>query len=264
MSKANTQPLIYQPDPLEYRASSHKLKGWTETVEGYCNEAKKLVACALINRQLRGSPYTYAASINVEDYLDPAQHKALWTRAVRKLGAAPVVALWVREPSRSNRVNYHLVVANVMPPEQLTQALEDAMPDRGQVRWHKHVRPIDRENCWLRYIVKAKVSGEVNGRRVHDIYGDKRLLFVPKVGLNKYGTIGPFWAKPKASIWRGVQDRQARIAEALSSGGARRLVGHLRDMLGIDITTDRIRDSVATWAESPVFQDWIADLPMEL
>ena len=35
---------LYQEEPAYYKKSAHKLKGWTETGLGYCNEAE---SCAI-------------------------------------------------------------------------------------------------------------------------------------------------------------------------------------------------------------------------
>ena len=62
---SNHEPL-FQSDPLEYRQSSFKPKGWTDTVAAYLNEAKKEATLLLRNRQLQGHRYRWDVGINFE------------------------------------------------------------------------------------------------------------------------------------------------------------------------------------------------------
>lgn len=70
---------IYQRKPTNNKPSQFKPKGWTDTVLGYVNEAKRLTLCILRNRDSMGRPNTWAAHINISSDLTPRQHADLWT-----------------------------------------------------------------------------------------------------------------------------------------------------------------------------------------
>jgi len=82
--------LLYQDEPSYCKKSAHKLKGWTETLLGYFNEAEKLVQLLLRNRALMNRSYTWEVSINVEAVLSPAEITALWKKVCRKLDSRKV------------------------------------------------------------------------------------------------------------------------------------------------------------------------------
>ena len=133
---------IFQDEPLEWRPSSFKLKGWTDTVTGYLYEANKLSRCLWENRRLMNHDYTWEVTINIEVELSPTEIKTTWTKICRGLRRKGVVALWVREPSPSNHCNYHLIVRNRIDKDDLESAIEHAMPSRTSVPHHKHVQSV--------------------------------------------------------------------------------------------------------------------------
>src|SRR5262249_12306352 len=144
--------------------------------------------------------------INFEAEKPLTEIKTRWSKACRKLKKTGVIALWVIEVSRSNRVHFHLIVSSVITKAALDEAIKEAMPSREVVRWHHRVQRIRQNEMWqlAHYICKAKVAGYVNGRLVDDYYAAKRVLFKPKLGVRKHGTIGKFWIKPKAAIWKDI------------------------------------------------------------
>jgi len=251
---------MYQDEPQHFRKQSFKLKSWTETVVGYMNEADKLSRCILRNRQAMKRDYTWAVSINVEVELPAKAVKDIWTKVVRKLNARGVEALWVREPSKSNHVNYHLLVKNEMTKEELERLIEESMPDRVDVPYHKQVKPIDSQFHYARYITKAKTRGIVNGKEVADKYRDKRLLFQPKLALRKYGTIGTFWERSKATLWAEIRAVEKQIGEGLEKPNVRRLARHVYEMLGEAVPIERIERSFGYYSDTPGVQDWIDKL----
>jgi hypothetical protein len=256
---------IYQQKPTYSKSSQFKPKGWTDTVLGYINEAKRLTLCILSNRDLMGRPYTSAVHINVSEELSPEQHADLWATACRKLRRKGVVALWVREPNKANRVHYHLLVKNAISKKALEQAIEEAMPDRKQVKWRKRVEAIKNEWYYAHYISKAKVAGHVKGKRVDDLYSKKRLLFKANLDMKKYGTIGDFWerGKTKKTLWQQIKDRERRIGEGLEDWSIRRLAKHVHDMLDGDVPLREIERSFGYWHDEPAVREWADRLMAE-
>src|SRR5262249_14880849 len=158
--------------------------------EGYINEARKLTTLILRNRKLAGEPYTWFVTVVVETVLSPKDTAALWTKASRSMRDAGIVALWVREPSKANKVHYHLLLRTRITEAMLRAIVKAAMPQRqdGQKRagWHMNMKPVSEDEWWLaHYITKGKVAGRLNGRPVPDLYAKKRLLFVPGLPYNK-------------------------------------------------------------------------------
>jgi hypothetical protein len=247
---------IYQDDPPEWRKQSFRLKGWTDTISGYEHEADKLSRCILRNRKLMGRNYTWAVAINIEKELSPADITSVWTKVCRKLREKGIVALWVREPSRSNRCNYHLVVKNDITRVALGDAFEKSMPDRSELPYHKHIRPIDSQYHYARYITKAKTRGYVRGRQVADKYGNKRLLFQPRLNLRKYDRIGDFWVKPKSRLWQDIIDIEKQIAEGLEKPNIKRLAKYVYEMLGEYVPLHKIERSYGYSADTPAIKDW--------
>lgn len=189
--------------------------------------------------------YTWSATINVEATLTPIEITEIWKKVCRKLNAAGVVALWVREPSRSNHCNYHLLVKSEQSQREVIKAIEHAMPDRGKIRWHKQVQPVKNQFQFIRYIAKARTQGFVNGKFVLDRHADKRLLFKPNLGLRKVGTIGKFWAESRAKIWADICAREKRIAEKRANPELRLLARRLHDLVGQDISLKKIERILA-------------------
>jgi len=252
--------ILYQTEPSYCEKSAHKLKGWTETLLGYFNEAEKLVQLLLRNRALMNRPYTWEVSINVEAVLSPAEITALWKKVCRKMEANGIVALWVREPSRSNHCNYHLLVKNELTKKELEDAIESAMPDRGDIPWHKQVQPIKSQFQYVRYITKAKTKAFIKGKFILDRYADKRLLFQANLGLRKVGTIGKFWEKPKKQMWDEIRSIEKRIGDALENPDLRRLARHIHDLFGQDLPLKKIERSFAERAGDQDVQEMLRNL----
>lgn len=245
---------------MAYRPQPYKLKSWTDTVAGYLNEADKLARCIQRNRRYMTRDYSWAVAINVEKPLSVESVKVLWQRATRKLAAAGIVALWVREPSWKNHVNYHLIVASRQSSEEVSAAIEQAMPSRSAIRWHKQVRPIASQWSYSRYIVKAKMTGALDDAKMEDKFSPKRLLFRPNLSLRKVGTIGKFWRKPKKTLWDEIRATEQRISDGSAKPNVERLVQHVHLMLNEDVSVTRIRRSFFYWADADVTRLWIKDL----
>jgi hypothetical protein len=250
---------IFQDDPLEWRPSTFKLKGWTDTVTGYLYEANKLSRCLWENRRLMDHDYSWEVTVNIEAILTPKQITETWTKVCRKFRKHGVVAFWVREPSLSNHCSYHLIIKNNISREELVAAIEDSMPSRAKLPYHKHIERIKSQWHYVRYITKAKTAGFVDGRQVQDKYQSKRLLFASKLGLCKQGRIGDFWEKPPSEIWQGICDKEARIAKGLEQNGIRDLVNHVHSWMP-GVSERMIERQLGYHAESEAVKRWAAEL----
>jgi hypothetical protein len=252
---------IFQDNPFDWKPSSFRLKGWRETVAGYLYEADKLSRCLWINRRLmKQDNYPWAVTINIRKVLSPNDINEVWKQVCRKLRARGVVALWVREPSKKNHCNYHLIVKSQLTQAALKRAIDESMPDRATVSYHKQVKPIKSQWHWCRYITKAKTTGYINGKKVEDKYENKRMLFVPKIGLPKYYNIGKFWEKPKKEIWQDIINKEKRIVEGLEKTNIRKLVNHVYEWLDRYVPLTEIERSFGYWADSPAIRDWANNL----
>jgi hypothetical protein len=151
---------IYQTTPLFNKPSLYPAKGWTETVQGYLKEAGDLTRCILRNEKRMGRPYTWFVTMCVEVVQTPQDITDLWTKACRKLKRKNIVGLWVREPTLSNTIHYHILLKSDVTKQEIHRAFKKAMPNLKRVTtngvrrgWHMGVRrlrwtPMSRpKNC---------------------------------------------------------------------------------------------------------------------
>jgi hypothetical protein len=248
---------LYQKNPLPSKPSNFKLKSWTETVQGYINEANQLTCCILRNRRLMKRPYTWHLTVNIEVKMPPKDITGLWAKVCRKLKAKGIEALWVREPTRSGKVHYHLLLKNSIGKTALERTLKECMPPRKEVGWHKRIQPVKDDWQLAHYITKAKIVGYVKGQSVADYYQRKRLLFKAKLKIKKFGTIGSFWEKPKKEIWAGIKAVEKKIGEGLGDYRVRKVVKHIRKLLGDDVPTSRIERSYGYFANEQNIRAWL-------
>jgi hypothetical protein len=254
---------IYQTNPEYSKPSQHKPKGWTDTVLGYINEAKQWAMCVLRNRKLMKRPYTWAVHINLNEEYPPGQISPMWKKVARKLEDRGIVALWVREPNRLNKLHYHIIVKNHISKADLKKAIDDAMPPRSLVKWRKRVEPIINEWRLCHYIFKAKVKGHnKKGVLVNDLYRVKRLLFKANMPFRKVGTIGGFWeqGKSKTKMWNDIKAIEEQIGKGLEKPNVKRLCEYVHDLLGGDIPLKDIQRSYGLHADGTAVQDWIESL----
>ena len=250
---------IFQTKPLRTKSSNFKLKSWTETVHGYLNEAKNLTTCLIRNRELAKAPYTLFLTIYVDAVMQPKAINDWWRKASRNLNRSGVVALWVREPTRTNKVHYHLLLRSIHSKEQLTTIIEECLPSRASGRWHKNIKKVrPRDGRLLRYITKAKTAGKTkSGVYLSDLYHKKRLLFKSGLGIRKVGTIGKFWVKSRKAIWDDVKAREKRIAEGLEQPNVRRLANYAYEFVDGYVPLPQIERNFGYYWDSAGTQNWI-------
>jgi hypothetical protein len=256
---------LFQKNPVFRKQSQFRPKGWTETVEGYLAEARQLARTLIDNRRLMGRSYSWHLTINVEVVQTATQITDLWVKACRNMRLKGLVALWVREPTCSGKVHYHLVVKSRIGQRALRGIIRDSMPDLGvkapsgrrRLGWHMKLQPVTDDWQLVHYVSKAKIAGCVKGVKVDDYYKNKRLLFSSNLKLKKYGTIGDFWERPKAALWQDVKDKEARIADGLKNPDVRRLARHVHDLLGGYVPLKDIERNYGYNADDPMIRDWI-------
>ena len=129
--------------------------------------------------------------------------------------------------------------------------------------WHKNLKPIQTGWRVAFYLTKAKLSGVLRGQKVSDYCARKRLLFKPKLGLQKYGTIGPFWEKPKKQLWKEIAEEEKKIAESLKRPDVRRLVDHMYHFFGETISIKELERDVGSDPDAPAFQRWMEQLALD-
>lgn len=260
---SNSEDKIFQSNPVWHVPSQFKPKGWCDTVEGYLREAKKLTTLLVRNRKLMKAPYVWFLTIYVDFHQSPNEISSWWNKAKRNLTRKGLDAIWIREPTRSNKAHYHLLVKNRISKMDMARIIEESLPSRELGRWHKGIRLIDPEDEWhlLNYFSKAKIEGKNKaGKYFADLYGHKRLLFVKNLRIRKLGTIGNFWVKSKTVLWKEVIEQEKRIAEGLEKPNVKRLCRYVHEYLGGFVPLEKIERSYAYWSDSDGVQHWIQSL----
>lgn len=250
---------IFQERPVWSVPSKFLPKGWCDTVAGYLREAKKLKMLLIRNRILMKAPYRWFLTIYVDFHQSPTEISAWWNKAKRNLARKGIDALWVREPTRSNKVHYHLLVKNPISKDQLERIVEDSLPSRAIGRWHKSLRQVKKSDWRLvHYLGKAKLGGNTkSGKFLTDLYRKKRLLFVKKLRIRKLGTIGKFWVKPKAEIWKKIVEHEKRIGDGLEKPKVKEIAKYAYDFLGGTVPLKTIERNYGLFWDSDGVQDWI-------
>ena len=189
---------IFNVNPEEGKSNARRWK----TVNGFRREAKKLSSCLIQNERLQGRRYTWHITININQVLTDAEHKAIWKQATKHL-RRHVVAFWIREPDRSNHVNYHLIINSDISERRLRECVQAAFQQQQPITYG--IAPIKSSFGLCRYITKAD-----------ERYVAKRLLFAPSCSLNKHGTIGAFWHTSIKTIWAEIIKNERRISAVIA------------------------------------------------
>ena len=258
---------LYQTKPFYSKPSKFRPKGWTDSKLAYIREARQWTMCVLRNRKYMKRPYTWVVHLNLNEAGFPVdQISPMWKRVVRKLQSRGVVALWVREPNRLNKLHYHILIKNRITIGDLRDAFEESMPPRSLVQWRKRVEPIKHEVRLCYYIFKSKLRGtNEKGVFLEDLYGSKRLLFKASMPFKKVGTIGDFWeqGKSKAKLWNEIIAIEQGIAEGSDKPNVERLAKHVYELLGRCVPLKQIQRSYRFWHDSDGVQNWIQNLTAE-
>jgi hypothetical protein len=216
------------------------------------------------NQHLTKRSYTWHVTINIEIVQGPKEATDLWKQICRRLGRRGIVAIWVREPTRSGKIHYHIILKNEIKQTDLERAIKESMPARSELGWHKSIQRVTSDWRLAHYITKAKVPGWVGGKWVEDIYAPKRLLFKRGFHLVKSNTIGPFWQRRrKEDLWQEIRDKEKRISEGLNRPGIRAVVRYVFDLLDGTVCRRKIERSFSYHAQSAAVRHWIESLLAE-
>lgn len=261
MIRFQTHDLLFQVEPRYSIPGNFRHDGWTATIKGYLYESDKLARVILRNMTYMDHPYTWSVTIKIHKVLSATEIKKMWKPVCRKLRTNGFVGLWVIEPHHDNTVHFHMIVSShISKQKQLARLIDKSMPPRSVLPYHKQVAPIKSIYHWARYITKAKTRGRVRGREVPDAYQRKRLLFVPRLGIQKSREVGPFWIKPKHVLWKEIVDIEKRIAAGLQDHRVRDLANYVHDLLGHTVSLNHIQRAFGYSADRPAVQNWIAAL----
>ena len=262
---------IYQDEPRYFpeKNTYHQPRGWTDSVAGYINEAKREARRLNDNRKLANANYRWLITINVEVEQTPSEIKASWSGATRRLRRSGLVAHWTIEPTLSNKVHYHLLVLGEHTEKELRGMVKKAMVG---IKHHCNVRPIPQDDGsqfdFCCYVVKAK---RPRGN-CKDINSKKRLLFTRGLRITKIGKIGDFWTQPKHQIWQAHVAEQDQITKNLENNNLWGLVEHIYDLIGDTpskwsksdkveaITEYDIKKAIAKHCNNPAVKHWAAKL----
>src|SRR4051794_33777634 len=124
-----TSPItsLYQTNPPFNKHTGHRPKSWTDSIEGYLNEARKLTQCLIQNRKALKAAYTWFVTIYLENAMPPQDINTWWRKGARNLKQHGVIALWVREPTRQNKVHYHLILRSSHSQKDLASIIERSL-----------------------------------------------------------------------------------------------------------------------------------------
>ena len=256
---SNPDEEIFQRKPIWSTPSQFKPKSWCDTIEGYLREAKKLTMLLLRNRKLMKAPYLWFVTIYVDFHQSPKEISAWWTKSKRNLARNGLNAIWIREPTRTNKVHYHLLLKDPLSKSEITRIIEESLPPRKLGRWHKNIKSVG-NNDWrlLHYFSKAKLDGKTKaGTFVPDLYRKKRLLFKKGLRIRKVGTIGTFWVSKKADIWKQIVEREKRIADGLGKRNVKELAKYAHEFVCGAVPLKQIERNFGYDSDSIVIQNWI-------
>lgn len=251
---------FFQRTPVFNKPTRFAPKSWTESTTSYCAEAKRLTACILRNRRSSGRPIVWFVTIYVWPILHPSEIASLWKKSCRKLKQRGMTAIWVREPTRSNKVHYHILVVAPIDEAELVAAVEAAMPPRKQIGWHKKILAVSNEWWLTNYVTKNKIAGRKKGKLLADKHAPKRLLFKTNTKLKKFGAIGDFWVRPKKVLWREICEIERRISDGLLDRRVRCLAAHAHRFIQGYIPLKKIERSFGFDSNGRAVRQWIERL----
>lgn len=263
-----TQNLLYQIDPPYSLQSKYPLKGWTETVVGHNKESAKLSRDILQNRKLGKFFYTWHVTINIELIQTAQEVVATWKEATTKLDERGIIAIWLREPTTTGGVHYHLLLRNNIERLELERVIRESMFDQKEFGakkcgWHMNLTPVEDDWKLVHYITKAKVPGYHVGKYVEDYYAEDRLLFKKGLGLKKCDTIGQFWVNSRKWVHQTICDREKRIADGLSEPGVQSACDYVYELLGRTVERKLVERSFGYHSSKAGVRHWIMSLSGE-
>lgn len=263
MSTNPKYPDIFQRNPVYEKPSHFPAKGWTETVVGYQKEAKKWVYGVIQNSFLMKRPYKWVLHLNLNSHVLPKDVSPMWQKVCESLKGQGIIALWVREPNRENKIHYHIIVKSNVTKKELNRAIKKAMPPRSVANWRSRPERIKSLGKLANYIFKAKVSGfDENGNWVADLHAPKRLLFIAKLPFKKVGSIGKFWESGMSvpKFWDQLKAKEEKKRIGLMDSDIRHLCRYVFELFDGHVPRAAIERQFGLNAESHVLREWIEKL----
>lgn len=135
--------------------------------------------CVIRNRRLMKRPYTWAVHINLNEEVPPGDISPMWKKVARKLEDRGIVALWVREPNRLNKLHYHIIVKNQIGKAELKRAIEEAMRVGSQMTRLRLPVLVQNVPHLLSQRPRRERLLEEGHARLHDAVPDHRIVGVP-------------------------------------------------------------------------------------
>ena len=130
-----------------------------------------------------------------------------------------------------DRFNYHLILRSDTPD---VKALIKAATKGVKTNIEADVYDPRKGRHAAAYAVRAKrAKYDALGNEITaDRWEHERVLFRPQHETTKYGRIGQFWPKNKASIWAEIKAVEKTINDGLSAPGVEEYAEYLRDLTG--------------------------------
>jgi hypothetical protein len=271
-------PILYQTCP---KLGNKLLPGSDRsTLFGFLACARRDVARVLQNeRNIRTAllnpswQYPYCGTLKAMTILSVKEVKALWKRLYEGLRKAGVVAHWVLEVAKTNKVDWHLIIrscpANLM--ENGGAKLKNLLrPLGGKVPLNMQFEELKFSYKWANYIHKNKIAGCVGSRfaslksfaqtdvdavlaaspdakYTDDVYASKRVLFCKGTGLKKCGKIGDFWQK-KIKVMKD-EAKAFRLKRQESEAATSLVAEVLADLYDLDLATTK-KTQAELWERS--------------
>ena len=228
------KPILFQKSPAQGDKINHGFN-WC-TIEGQKAAGRRLVGQAIANEQLIGKPYAHVGTIKVLKELSVKEIKTLWGQISRALRKAGCEYLWIIEVTPSNKIDWHLVFRDA--PADLMKSrgrkLKARIKAKTSVPLNIQFAPFKKKSrSWLNYICKAKINGTREHKPISsddvddvansntttfisDLYEAKRVLFLPKIGLNKYGATEGFWEASPAELTKAWKAKKKKRQQAIN------------------------------------------------
>ena len=156
---ADQPQYFHQKNPIQSKNSAYKDWEWTQSIEGYKNEADKLVTCLMRNQELHGHDYLWHVTLYLDKRLTLDSHKLLWQKFCKEAVRKGLIAFWCRETTKRGGIHYHLIGIKPDNEKQVRQIIESSLPDRNTLKFNLQCKPITHNiKKVVAYILKARWS----------------------------------------------------------------------------------------------------------
>lgn len=192
-----TSTRFLEENPSIGQPRCHSWKTWN----GHLYNSKVLTQCLLHNQR----KFTYHVVLNIKADLTEADHAKLLSTVTKKLKAAGLSGAWIREIGENGFIHYHLLL---LDQQVIRETLISAVPKQWRTVSDIRMSRVESQFYMAFYFTKARIYG--HGLR--DRYASKRKIFKAECKLDKTGTFGNFWRKPKDELYKEIIQRETMIA----------------------------------------------------